>query len=507
MVIFAKFHNLLCMPLFYSRPILLSRKYSVVFLSFYFYPFSMQKAIYLFLLFLLGGLSTLGFAPHYFVGVALISWLGLVLALHDSDTPKKAFYRGYAFGAGYFVFGLSWITNALTVDAYTAEHFAWLIPFVYLGCAFFMGLFVALPTYLHKRYPIYQKRLWSLVFYLFLFEWLRGWILTGFPWNLIGAIWVDTSAILQSVSLFGVLGLSLITYLLIAALFALLFTKKYRLVSGLIFATWVGLFFYGTQRLNTPVHMTEVKLKLIQPGLKQGLKWSRSQLENNFYLHLDLSTQGSPADLIIWPESAVAFDLAHNDYYASQVQAILNPQQRLLTGFIYRGEAAHNSLGVFSQKGLEQVYHKHHLVPFGEYIPLADYLPLEAIARGVGGLTSGKSQRILSPFPYPPLAPAICYEGIFSGAVVKSDVRPAWILIVTNDAWFGLSRGPYQHLAEAQLRAVEEGLPVVRVAYNGITAVIDPLGQILTSAPLETRVVIDTFLPAPFKPTLFSWLS
>ncbi|MBN1783525.1 MAG: apolipoprotein N-acyltransferase [Alphaproteobacteria bacterium] len=451
-------------------------------------------------------MSTLGFAPHYFVGAALLSWLGLVLALHDASTPQKAFYRGYAYGAGYFVFGLSWITNALTVDAYTATHFAWLIPFVYLGCAFFMGLFFAIPSYLHKHYPLYQKHLWSFVAYFFLFEWLRGWILTGFPWNLLGAIWVDTPAVLQSVSLFGVLGLSLMTYLLIAGLYALLFTKKYRFISGLILLAWCGLFLYGTQRLKIPTPMTAVRLKLIQPGLPQGLKWSRAQLEENFYLHLDLSKQGKPADLIVWPESAVAFDIAHNDYYRAQIQAILEPTQRLLTGFIYRGENVHNSLGVFSKDGLEQVYHKHHLVPFGEYIPLADILPLETIARGVGGLTPGESDRILSPFPYPPLAPAICYESIFSGAIVQSDIRPDWILIVTNDAWFGLSRGPYQHLAEAQLRAVEEGLPVVRVAYNGITAVINPLGQILISAPLQTRVVIDTFLPAPFARTLFSLL-
>ncbi len=458
----------------------------------------MKKAnhfIYLLLLFLLGGGASYGFAPHYWLGVAILCWCGLFLALKDSKSSKDSFWKGYVFGAGYFVFGLSWIANALIVDAYTAEHFAWLIPFVYLGSGVIMGLFFALPAWLSGRHKKTLIRLWSFPFYFILFEWIRGWIFTGLPWNRLGATWVDTPIILQSVSLFGVLGLSFLTLFFILFIFQIIYFRKKLFLFFPVLIAFCGIIFYGNSRLKIPVEMTSVRIKLIQPGLSQSTKWTRGELEKNFQLHLDLSRTGSDSDIIIWPESAVAFDLAHNDFYRKKIENQLKKNQKLITGFIYRGEKVYNSLGVFSKTGLEAIYHKHHLVPFGEYIPLADILPLETIARGIGGLTAGKGAKTLSLSPYPSVAPAICYEGIFSGEIIEKNTKPEWILIITNDAWYGLSRGPYQHLAEAQLRAVEEGLPVIRVAYNGISAVIDPLGRIIVSTPLQTRAVIDTFLP------------
>ncbi|MHA1540893.1 MAG: apolipoprotein N-acyltransferase [Alphaproteobacteria bacterium] len=445
-----------------------------------------------FILFLLGGLATLGFAPHYFVAVSILSWFGLFLSLKKST---KNFWNGYVFGAGYFVFGLSWITNALTIDAYTAEHFSWLIPFVYLGSGLIMGLFFAVPTWLAGRHKKPLFRLWSFPFYFITFEWMRGWILTGLPWNRLGAIWVDTPIILQSVNFFGILGLSFFTLIFILILFQIIYTKKRF---SLLFPAGIailGIIFYGNYKLKTKTKMSNVSIKLIQSGLSQKTKWSRSELEKNFQLHLDLSRTGKKTDIIIWSESAVAFDLAHNTFYRKQVENILENNQKLITGFIFRGEKTHNSVGVFSKKGLENVYHKHHLVPFGEYIPFANFLPLETIARGVGGLSAGEGAKTLLLENLPSVAPVICYESIFSGEIIDKKNPPKWILIITNDAWYGLSRGPYQHLAEAQIRAVEENLPVVRVAYNGISSVIDSKGKILISAPLQTRAVIDSFLP------------
>ncbi len=444
------------------------------------------------ILFLLGGLATFGFAPYYFVAVIILSWFGLFLTLKKS---AGNFWNGYVFGAGYFVFGLSWIANALTIDTYTAEHFSWLVPFVYLGSGLVMGLFFAIPTWLAGRHKKEHFRLWSFPFYFIIFEWMRGWILTGLPWNRLGAIWVDTPIILQSVNFFGILGLSFFTLIFILILFQIIYAKKRFFMIFPPLIAFCGIVFYGNYKLKTKTKMSNVSIKLIQSGVSQKTKWSRSELEKNFQLHLDLSRTGEKTDIIIWSESAVAFDLAHNDFYRKQVENILENNQKLITGFIFRGKKTYNSAGVFSKKGLENIYHKHHLVPFGEYIPFANFLPLETIARGVGGLSAGEGAKTLSLENLPSVAPVICYESIFSGEIIDKKNPPKWILIITNDAWYGLSRGPYQHLAEAQIRAVEENLPVVRVAYNGISAVINSNGKILVSAPLQTRAVIDSFLP------------
>ncbi|MBN2675749.1 MAG: apolipoprotein N-acyltransferase, partial [Alphaproteobacteria bacterium] len=260
---------------------------------------------------------------------------------------------------------------------------------------------------------------------------------------------------------------------------------------------WFGLIFYGYRHLSLPLEFHETRVKLVQSGLSQQLKWSYAQLENNFNLHLNLSQEGAPADIIIWPESAVAFDLVNDLHYQNKIREILKDDQVLISGFIYHEESAYNSLGVFTKNtGLNGLYHKHHLVPFGEYIPLAKYLPLETIARGIGGLAPGKGAKTLYlPFNFPSVSPAICYESIFSNQIIEHAHPPEWILIITNDAWYGNSRGPYQHLAEAQLRAIEEGLPVVRVGYNGISAIISPTGKILEEIPLGKQGILVHKIP------------
>ena len=348
-------------------------------------------------------------------------------------------------------------------------------------------------------------------------DWLRGWIFTGFPWALTGHVWIDTPAG-QIAAWLGAMGLSALT--LAAALLIVLrarpagpatlraFLPGLANAAMLIAAVW----FAGLARLAQPLPADAPQvIRLVQPNADQTLKWN-PEWAPVFYQRLTgLSALPLKPELgvgfpgaVVWPETAVPFLLEDAPPLLADIAA--SSGATTITG-IQRSEGAawFNSLAEFTPDArIGAVYDKFHLVPFGEYIPWGDTLARLGItafaARHGNGYTSGPGPQVLRLKGLPPFQPMICYEAIFERHLVRAD-RPAWILQVTNDAWFGTWSGPYQHLAQARLRAIQSGLPVLRSANTGVSAAIDARGAIRATLPLDTAGVLDARLPGALPPT------
>ncbi len=337
---------------------------------------------------------------------------------------------------------------------------------------------------------------------------------------------------MQFASVFGVLGLSLIT-IGVASSFAFVGypekTALFKIMSLSLFLAVLALIWAGGfwRMLDVKTRfVNDVLLRLVQPNIPQKDKWKPQLTGKNFNNLLTLSTGAKELRKveqpthIIWPETATPFILDGNNSALRVIAQIIPPNGALLTGSPRRSEKNKNTAELWnslhivgSNAKIIATYDKSHLVPFGEYVPLRRYLnnfaPLMKLTGGRIDFSSGSGPRTISLPGAPPVSPLICYEVIFSGAVVSEGkngmVQPEWLLNITNDAWFGVSSGPYQHLAAAQLRAVEEGLPLIRVANTGISAVIDGFGRIHEASSLNERTYIDSRLPMALKtPTFFS---
>ena len=493
---------------------------------------------------LLGVLSVIALPPIHFFPALIPSFVGLVWLLDGSSSKasknwysylkhlscNSPFATGWWFGFGYFAAGLYWVSFSLLVDA---QKFGWMIPIVIIGLSALFAVYIGLVTLLSYTFsnPGPRRVIYFILFWVF-FEWLRSWLFTGFPWNFLGSVWTFNEPILQFASVFGVLGLSLVT-VGVASTFSLVGyagkSVRFRIVTLIaplvvLASIWGG----GSWRILgvETQFVNDVLLRLVQPNILQKDKWKpqlRGKIFNDLLTlstaNVELSRAKQPTH-IIWPETATPFLLDGNDSALRTIAQVIPPKGALLTGSPRRtmenGTTIKlwNSLHVVSPDArIIATYDKFHLVPFGEYIPFRKYLDnfasLTSITGGRLDFSSGPGQRTITLPGAPPVSPLICYEVIFSGAVVPPDKegkpRPEWLLNITNDAWFGVSSGPYQHLAAAQLRAVEEGLPLVRVANTGISAVIDGFGRIYKASNLNERTYIDSPLPTRIIiPTIFS---
>lgn len=476
--------------------------------------------------FALGVISAAADAP-YFIWPALVpAFTGLVWLLDGSDRARRpgraALALGWWFGFGRFLIGFYWIMLSLLTDP---EHFAWLVPFTLLGVPGGLAIFTALALWLAWRLRASGfARILVLAASWTLLEYLRGTILTGFPWNLVGYAWSNTPAMLQIAALAGAYGLTLWT-VIVAACPALLadgeLPPKRRGVMALAVLILVPGFIYagGEARLAAlPAPGTDVvpgvRLRIVQPAIAQQLKWREDQRLANARTHLAMTvTPGfETVTHVIWPETAMSYFLGHEPELRQAIGAVTPKNGVILTGTL-RAEPrtettpfqVWNSLqGVDAKGEIVLSYDKFHLVPFGEYVPLRWLLPIDKITPGMTDFSAGPGPRTLEVPGAPPVSPLICYEAIFPGAVTESGHRPGWLLNVTNDAWFGESAGPYQHFASARVRAVEEGLPLVRAANTGISAVVDPYGRLVAHLGLGQRGVLDSPLPAALPPTLFA---
>jgi apolipoprotein N-acyltransferase len=468
----------------------------------------MTKWRRIFTLIMLGALAALALPPIGLVPVLLISITGLIWAWDGAKSYKAAFMTGWWWSLGFYTAGFYWIANALLTDA---ARFGWMIPFATLGLGGLVGVFSALSlTAAHAfRCPGPARIIWVAIFWTG-GEWLRCFVLTGFPWNPMGSVWDGVLPILQAGSVVGVHGLSLMTVLCFGLLASVATTRTAR-VRVVVVAVALGLplavGFWGQARLDGALSgfVPGIKLRLVQPGTGQSDKRTPEAREKTLrelvYLSQDKDHDGITH--VIWPESAVLFDLAQDGYHRS-VAALASPPGGLLLAGAPRfklkddGEWQYwNSLIALDPAGdVLGIYDKSHLVPFGEYVPLRGIMPFPRVVASMGDFIPGPGPRTLHLPGLPPVGPVICYESIFPGqVVVRGADRPQWMLIVTNDGWFGNSAGPYQHFAAAKMRAIEEGLPVVRAANTGISGVIDSYGRVTAQLHLGDKGIVDAELP------------
>jgi len=452
------------------------------------------------LCFLFGLILTLALPPFY-IFAALFAFAPFLLLLNSCQSRKQAFATGWWFGFGFFVAGLYWIANALLIDPL---KFAWLIPFAVCGLpailAICLGL-VAVLTYMLPR-PGWRRIVIFAGFWL-LMEIARSYLFTGFPWNLIGYSWDFSDSFIQIASVTGIWGLSFIAVLFGAMPYVFLqpeISRKQRIIfPAIILAIMAAIFIFGMIRLDGAIMWgRKLQVNLIQANIPQTLKWNPAEAKENFMRHLELTsyTDKKLADnLIVWPESAVPFLLQEQPELLRAITDVMPHGAYLATGGIrLEGNQRENSrywnsfFVIDDEADILGVYDKSHLVPFGEYVPFRKFLPfIEKVAGGMGDFSVGGGPKTINLPDGIKIGPLICYEIIFPHQVVESENRPDIIVNVTNDGWYGFSTGPYQHFETARMRAVEEGIPVIRAANSGISGAIDRYGRVIARLGLNKK--------------------
>ncbi len=466
--------------------------------------------------------------PVLFLTLPVLVWLADGAAGGRLGGIPGAAIVGWWFGFGYHLAGLYWVGHAFLVDAKT---FGWLLPFAVTalpaGMACYTALGLALARMLWTRGP---GRLIALAVALTVTEWLRGFLFTGFPWNAYGYALTGSLALSQGAALIGIWGLTFVAVAVFASPAVLLDervdTRRPWMPLALGVAVLAALAAYGTWRLSrTPTTFVDnVRLRIMQPTLQQDQKFNYSARQRVMSQYLELSDRSTgpqssgvrDATHLIWPESAFPFLLTHEPEAMAQIAALLPQGTVLITGAIRAPEAApgrkieraYNSIYVIDHDGtILSVYDKIHLVPFGEFLPFQSFLEslgIMQLTKLPGGFIPGERRRAMDVPRAPRMLPFVCYEIVFPGEATSGSERPGWMLNLTNDGWFGHSSGPYQHLRQAQVRAIEQGLPLVRAANTGVSAVIDPAGRTVRSLPLGTEGVLDAQLPRRIEPPLYA---
>lgn len=453
---------------------------------------------------LAGACAALGQAP-FNQPIAMVLAMAFAFALwRVQPTARATGWIGWAFGTGYFALALVWIVEPFQVDA--GRH-GWMAPFALLFLSVGLALFWAV-AFRAARWV--SPMAFNLVPAWTLAEVLRAYILTGFPWASPAQVTVNGPAS-QLLAWTGPHGATFLC-LLLAWLCSLPARGpgrgSVRLGQGaLVFAAMLG-FYMPIARPDAA--RTGYLVRIVQPNAEQHLKWQPDMAEVFFERQLDLtrSQAGTTPDLVVWPETAIPWRLETAGPVVAEISKAANRVPVALGALRSGADGIHNSAAVIGIEGqVTQVYDKHHLVPFGEYIPLArlaSRIGLEGLAANGLGFAPGQGPALLDFGPLGQALPLICYEAVFAHGVNNTPERPAFLLQLTNDAWFGQYAGPQQHLAQARMRAIEQGLPLVRAANTGISAMIDPFGRLTTQLPLGQAGFIDAELTQPLSPTIYS---
>lgn len=471
--------------------------------------------------FLAGALAVLAQAPYDFFAVCFVSFPVLVWLLDGAtvEPPARflqrlvpAFAIGWWFGFGYFVAGLWWVGGALLVEA---EAFAWAVPFAVLALPALLAVFYGLAT-------AFARLLWTgdigriaaLAVGFAGAEWLRSVAFTGFPWNPVGYAAMPIPLLMQSVSVVGVVGMNALAVFVFAMPALLAANRHVRAGLAVAAALMIAHVVFGYARLSAPETgpTRSLDARIVQPAIDQAQKWDESVRDDIFRRLLDLSAGPAAAEkkkpqLIVWPETSIPFLFTERPDALAAIGELLDDDQTLLVGAVRaegnpaanEGARYYNSVVAINGSGeIFDAVDKVHLVPFGEYMPFADFLSgfgIEKIVQMPMNFSAG-SQR--HPITLPSgigALPFICYEIIFPDLVAQGIGSADMIVNVTNDAWFGDTPGPYQHFRQAQIRAVETGRPLVRAANTGISGVIDSRGRVIDALSINARGVIDVPVP------------
>lgn len=453
--------------------------------------------------FLWGLAAALALPPVHLLPVLLFSVPALLRLVEQAPNLKRTALTGWCYGFGLALAGLYWITEPILTEA---QDFWWLVPLAAPALAFAVAFYTIPPVLAARLVRPGLGRVLVFTGVWGLSNLAQQFLFTGFPWNFWGTDWAIPGTLgnifLQPASLFGVYGLTLLTVFLATMP---LFGRKGLAALVAALAIWAG---YGWVRLATPEGQTDTKVALLQPDFPEPPDFSRPALLANWQRLLAMSQAGikAGATTVIWPEAASPWLLQSDDNARAQLAAVTGTTPIIAGSLRIAGPKDYrNSLIVTDgpQPPLA-VYDKWKLVPFGEYMP--HWIPLKIIPSLLeGGFTPGSGPETIANIPgLPAFAPIICYEAIFSGQIIDEAQRPAWIVNITDDAWFGDSAGPRQHFADVRLRAVEEGLPLVRAANSGISAVIDPFGRVTSLLPLDAQGVLVAPLPAAQPATLYA---
>lgn len=484
--------------------------------------------------FIAGAVSVLALSPFdlwplLFLAFPVTVWLIDGSAAGRLGGIPAAAIAGWFFGFGYFLAGLYWVGHAFLVDAKT---FGWLLPFAVMALPAGLAMFTAIGfAFARLFWPRGAMRVIALAVALTIAEWLRGHVLTGFPWNSFGYALTGPLVLAQTASVLGLWGLTFLSVAIFASPATIADepadSRRRFLPLALGIVVLAAMAGFGAWRLEqNPTRMVDdVRLRIMQPNLPQDEKFNyaaRQKIMSHYLALSDRATGPQSAGLrdvthLIWPESAFPFFLTREGDAMARIADLLPAGTILITGAARAADPspgkptrAYNSVYVIDHDGtVLSVYDKVHLVPFGEYLPFQaalEKLGLMQLTKLPGGFLAGDRHRAYALRDAPRFLPLVCYEIVFPGAVVPHGERPGWLLNVTNDAWFGISSGPYQHFHQAKIRAIEEGLPLVRAANNGISAVVDPFGRIIRQLPLGAEGVLDSPLPQAVASTIYARL-
>ena len=461
----------------------------------------------------LGAVSAAALPPIYILPALLLAVPGLLALIEGTRGYGGAFRRGFFFGLGHHIFGLYWITEAIMLES---ARYWWLVPLAVPALSALLALFIALPCAVAKRARPGLRRVTALAGAWVLFDLARQYVGTGFPWNPWGSVWalpgVAGDVMLQPLAWVGTPGLTLVTVFLAGAA---MLSARGAAASAAVLAVWAGL---GWVRLRQPAAPAPgIDAVIVQGNVSQGQKWGRDSAIEAFDRQLQLTRDGvaqagSHKSVVVWPETSTFFWLQSEPGARAALADAAKPALASLVGGLTLDDpskpvsmttnAPANSLIALGPDGdIEGIYSKWHLVPFGEYAP--SWVPF-AIQIVPGHLAFGTGPKTLTIPGLPAFGPLICYEAVFPAQVIDEAVRPTWMVNITNDAWFGNSTGPRQHLAAVRMRAVEEGLPVIRAANTGISAVFDAGGHEIARIGLGIAGEMVVPIPGPRPATSFS---
>lgn len=451
-----------------------------------------------------GAIFSLALAPYYLFPIAIISPMVLYVLLLGAKNPRQAFWLGESYGFGVWAVGAFWLYHS--IHNYGGVP-AWAAVMLIGVMALIMGLFHAVMAWVFVRFtarqPLAFAGLWVVQ------EWAKTWLLTGFPWLFVGYAFTDVSWLNGIAPVTGVFGLSFLAVLLAAALVELLRRKAgYFAIAMSLWMVTLSISLIGFAWTKPTGQTTSVSL--IQGNIPQDLKWQEGAGIQTLGIYAGLSQSEWGRDIVIWPEAAIPM---FQDEAQAQIDAIAKQAAQAgsawMTGILYRDSQdgttqLYNSV-LLTDQATRGIYHKQQLVPFGEYIPMGGLLDVLPGLEGRQGLASlsrdahqapllAKDQRV---------GVAICYEVAYPDTTRRNAIDTDFLLTVSNDAWFGTSAGPMQHLQMVQMRSLETGRYFVRATNNGVTAIINDKGQVISSLPQFERGILRGDVPSMTGKTPF----